>query len=115
MLWLSGTTFMRPAAVRTGGTLEVPYWGNAGAGILTRPGINNWDVRVTRRFNLFSEGKRSLELRGEAYNMLNATQFSNIDTTARFDAAGAQINALFLQPNAARRSRFIQMGAQVNW
>src|SRR2546422_8315413 len=44
--------------------------------------------RATRRFNLFSDGKRSLELRGEAYNMVNATQFSNIDTTARFDATG---------------------------
>jgi len=47
--------------------------------------------------------------------MVNATQFSNLDTTARFDASGAQINALFLEPNAARRSRFIQMGVRVNW
>ncbi len=115
MTWLGGTEFGRPGPVRTAGSIETTYWGNAGQGILTRPGINNWDVRVTRRFNLFSDGKRSLELRGEAYNMVNATQFSNIDTTARFDATGAQINALFLEPNAARRPRFIQMGVKVNW
>ena len=113
--WLGGTEFRRPGPVRPAGTMETTYWGNAGPGILTRPGINNWDVRVTRRFNLFSDGKRSLELRGEAYNMVNATQFSNLDTTARFDATGAQINALFLEPNAARRARFIQMGVKVNW
>ena len=59
-------------------------------------------MRLTRRFNLFSEN-RSLEFRAEAVNMLNHKQFSNIDTTARFDniGAGNQINALFLTPNAA--------------
>jgi hypothetical protein len=113
-LWISGTTFWRPAYPRAANTVEQPYWGNAGAGILTRPGINNFDGRLQRRFRLGSE-RRTLDLRVEAFNAFNHTQFSNIDTTARFDTSGAQINSLFLQPNAARRARMLNLGAQVNF
>src|SRR5262249_49599065 len=112
--WLGGNQFLRPGMPRANGAIEQVYWGNAGPGIFTRPGINNWDVRLTRRFNLSGE-KRTLEFRGEAFNLANHTQFSNIDTTARFDSLGSQINALFLEPNAARRARFLQAGLKVNW
>jgi hypothetical protein len=47
--------------------------------------------------------KRSLELRCELFNAFNHTQFSALDTTARFERDGTQINPLFLQPTAARR------------
>ena len=79
-----------------------------------RPGINNVDMRVTRRFRLFKEG-RALEIRGEAFNVFNHTQFQNIDATARFDATGAQINALFLTPTSSRRPRGLNLGAQVSF
>jgi hypothetical protein len=114
MLWLGGTDFLRPGYPRPTGTIEQPYFGNAGPGILTRPGFANFDARLQRRFNLFSE-KRTLDLRLEAFNALNHTQFSGIDTTARFDQSGAQINALYLQPTAARRARFLNLSVQVNF
>src|SRR6185503_13765468 len=95
MLWLGGEQFARPCATRPAGTIESPCWGNAGVGILERPGFANFDVRVNRRIPLGADGRHSLELRGEAFNMTNTTQFQGIDTTARFDAAGSQINALF--------------------
>jgi hypothetical protein len=81
---------------------------------MERPGTNNVDMRLTRRFRLWKEG-RSLEFRGEAFNVFNHTQFSGIDTTARFDATGKQINALFLTPTSARRPRGLNLTVQVNF
>ena len=112
--WLGGTTFARPAPPRQPGEIEVPYFGNAGAGILRGPGINNWDFRISRRVRLLDE-KRSLELRCELFNAFNHTQFSALDTTARFERDGTQINPLFLQPTAARRPRHIQLGLRLNF
>jgi hypothetical protein len=100
--------------VRATGAIESPYWGNLGVNTFERPGTNNVDMRVTRRFRLFKEG-RALEIRGEAFNVFNHTQFQNIDTTARFDATGAQINALFLTPTSSRRPRGLNLGAQVSF
>jgi hypothetical protein len=108
MLWLGGTDFARPALPRPSGVVEQIYWGNVGVGILRGPGINNWDMRVTRRFRLSEKGSRSLEFRGEFFNFPNHTQFSGLDTVARFDATGAQINTMFLQPSGSRRPRQIQ-------
>jgi hypothetical protein len=113
MLWLGGTNFLRPGYPRPAGTIEQSYWGNTGPGILTRPGINNFDARLQRRFEIFE--KKTVDLRLEAFNAFNHTQFSNIDTTARFDQSGAQINGLFLQPTAARRARFLNLAVQVNF
>ena len=114
LVWLGGKEFARPAFPVTGGALEQPHFGNAGIGILRRPGINNWDVRIARRFALFSE-KRSLEFRGSLLNAFNHTQFSSLDEGARFDRAGAQINALFLEPTGARRPRQIELSLKLFW
>ena len=42
------------------------------------------------------------------YNVLNHTQFSAIDNTARFDAAGNQVNANFGDATTARNPRIMQ-------
>ena len=106
--------FARPALPRAAGAIEEPYWGNLGPGTFNRPGINNFDVRLTRRFYLFSE-RRTLDFRFEAFNVFNHTQFAGIDATARFDALGDQINSQFLAPTSARRSRFLNLGVQINF
>lgn len=106
--------FARPAMPRVGGTVETPYWGNLGVNTFNRPGTNNWDMRLQRRFNLFSE-RRWMDVRLETFNTFNHTQFQNIDTTARFDAAGKQINALFLEPTSSRRPRYLSLALQFNF
>ena len=35
---------------------------------------------------------RIIQFRSEFYNMFNHTQFSAVDSTARFDPAGSQVN-----------------------
>ena len=109
-----GEQFGRPGPTRVTGAIESPIWGNMGTNMFERPGINNTDLRLTRRFRLFKEG-RTLEFRGEAFNAFNHTQFSNIDTTARFDATGKQINTLFLTPTATRKPRGLSLTVQVNF
>jgi len=112
--WLGGKEFARPALPRAAGQIEEPYFGNAGVGILRGPGINNWDIRISRRFPFFGE-RRTLEFRGELFNAFNHTQFSGLDTTARFDAQGVQINPLFLEPTSARRPRNMQFALRLNF
>lgn len=88
-------------------------FGNAGVGILKRPGVNNWDASLYRTFRLAE--RKTAQFRFESYNTFNHTQFSSIDTTARFDPQGNQINAQFLDPTAARSPRRIQLAMRFNW
>ena len=88
-------------------------FGNAGVGILTLPGMNNWDASLYRRIRL--DEKRYLQLRFETYNTLNHTQFSNVQRQARFDATGAQVDPTFLEPTAARSARRIQLALRLQW
>jgi hypothetical protein len=85
----------------------VGSFGNAGIGILRGPGINNWDIAVNRAFPLGLGERRVLQFRGEFFNAFNHTQFSAIDTAARFDQTGAQVNRGFGAFTAARNPRII--------
>jgi hypothetical protein len=82
-------------------------FGNAGVNILRKPGINNWDISLSKNFNVGLGEKRPLMFRAESYNSFNHTQFSNLDTTARFDAQGKQTSLSFGSFSAARPGRVI--------
>jgi hypothetical protein len=47
-------------------------FGNAAGGLLRGPGINNWDMSLTKRFPVFSE-QRNLTFWGEFFNVWNHT------------------------------------------
>jgi hypothetical protein len=72
------------------------------------PGVNNFDATL---FKIIPLGKetRTLQLRWEAYNAFNHTQFLGVDNGARFDAAGNQVNARFGQVISARAPRVMQV------
>jgi hypothetical protein len=86
--------------------------GNAGSNVIYRPGINNWDISVGKRFRISSE-RRTLLVRAEMYNAWNHTQFSGLYTTARFNPQGQQVDVNFGTPNAARAARSIQLSARL--
>jgi hypothetical protein len=69
--------------------------------------VNNLDLALSKKFPVASE-KRYLQLRWEAYNALNHTQYASLDTTARFDPTGAQVNARFGQVISTRTPRIMQ-------
>jgi hypothetical protein len=85
--------------------------GNLGQNVLYGPGINNWDVSVTKRFKVFSEA-RILSFRGELYNAFNHTQISSYNTSFQFNAAGQQLNPALGQANGARPPRNVQISAR---
>lgn len=87
--------------------------GNAGHNILRHPGFFNLDASVFRDFRF--EKRYVLQLRFETYNSLNHTQISALSTAARFDEVNAQIDPLFLQPNAARSPRRVQLALRFNF
>ncbi|MBI1899059.1 MAG: carboxypeptidase regulatory-like domain-containing protein [Acidobacteria bacterium] len=87
-------------------------FGNAGTNILYAPGINNWDISVTKKIPLGAE-ERFLQFRTEMFNAWNHTQFSGFYTGARFDAQGNQVDPKFGEYSSARDGRLIQLSLKL--
>ncbi len=96
--WFNTSVFARPARGDPG---------NAPKDVFRLPGTVNYDVSFFKTIPLFSE-KKTLQLRWEMYNALNHTQFNSIDTAARFDALGNQVNTRFGEAIGARNPRRMQ-------
>jgi hypothetical protein len=75
--------------------------------------INNWDLILSKKTRLWSEST-GLELRFEAFNALNHTQFTTLNTTLPNTAPGTPVPATssFGRYTGARESRVIQIGAR---
>ena len=82
--------------------------GNAPKDVFRGPGHNNWDLSLMKNVPVFSES-RYFQFRWEMYNAFNHTQFSGVDTTARFDAQGNQVNGRFGQVTSSRSARVMQL------
>jgi hypothetical protein len=96
---------------------------------LTGPGVNNLDLSVQKSFQL--RGSMRFELRADAFNALNHTQFSGVNATANyasltattpsnlpFDSAGNFVFANrngFGTVNGARDPRIIQLAARIRF
>jgi hypothetical protein len=89
-------------------------FGNAGVNIIYGPGINNWDLAVSKRFPLFSE-RRVLQFRGEFFNAWNHTQFSGVNSTARFEKNGVQTDPNFGAYTGAFKPRNIQLSLRLTF
>jgi hypothetical protein len=87
--------------------------GNAAKTILRGPGINNWDLALVKSFPIWERVRA--QFRAEFYNAFNHAQFSTFDTTARFDATGAQVNGQLGQFTAARNPRFVQLALKATF
>jgi hypothetical protein len=86
--------------------------GNAAKTLIRGPGIDNFDLAMFKNFYL--RERLRLQFRVEAYNAFNHTQFSDLDTTARFNSAtGQQINSRFSEFTAARTPRRLQLALRL--
>ena len=85
--------------------------GNAPKDVIRGPGTNNWDISLFKDFAL-GESRR-IQFRAETYNTFNHTQYSGVDTAAKFDAAGKQANNDFGWYTAARSPRIMQLGLKI--
>jgi hypothetical protein len=70
------------------------------------PGIINWNISFFKNFPI--RGGKKAQFRWEIYNVTNSVQWSAIDTVARFNPQGVQVNPTFGQATAARNARIMQ-------
>ena len=77
------------------------------------PGYLNWDITLAK-YVPFGNGKR-VTFRAELYNAFNTVQFSAVNTSAVFNAAGQQTNTQFGQYTQARDARRIQLTFRVDF
>ncbi len=103
--WFNTAAFARPAQGDYGNASIYPFYG---------PGQNNLDLTLMRAIPLWSEQRR-IEVRLEAYNALNHTQYSAVDNGAVFDENGKQINGQFGQVVATRFPRVIQLSLRLEF
>lgn len=88
--------------------------GNAGTTQFRGPGVNNFDIAIFKNFPIRERLK--LQFRTELYNAFNHTQFTAVDSAARFEpATGAQINQRLGQFTAASEARRIQFALRVSF
>lgn len=90
-------------------------WGNAAKYSFRGPGINNWDMSLFKNMP-FLEGRLRAQLRAEAYNLFNHTQFTAVNTSATFNpTTGAQTNGIFGQYTAAANPRQLQLALRLSF
>src|SRR6185503_6548410 len=65
--WFNTAAFARPTGKGD--------YGNAPRNVVQRPGISNWNLAAFKNFRI--DDKRQIQLRLEAYNVLNHTQFND--------------------------------------
>lgn len=72
--------------------------------------INNWDIVFAKKTRLWSETS-NLELRFEAFNLLNTTQFTTIDLNLQPNGN----NPNFGRYTASAPARSVQLGARISF
>ena len=87
--------------------------GNSAKTLIRGPGINNWDLSLFKTFPVRERVR--FQLRWELYNAFNHTQFSAVDTAARFDAQGNQVNSRLGQLTDARPPRQMQFALRATF
>jgi hypothetical protein len=93
--------------------LPAGVYSMTGPVIATGPGIENFNLSVFKNFTM---GERAhLQFRAEAYNALNHTQFSGVDTQPVFNQFGQQVSSSFGQVTSARDARVMQFALRVSF
>jgi hypothetical protein len=104
-----------PPALCEVGNAPFICWGNAAKAVFCGPGINNWDTSLFKNMP-FLDGRLRAQLRVEAYNVFNHTQFTTVNTSATFNpTTGAQTNGTFGQYTAAANPRQLQLALRLTF
>ncbi|MCU1328495.1 MAG: TonB-dependent receptor [Bryobacterales bacterium] len=94
--WFNPAAFAIPA---------VGTSGNAGINVMYGPGYANYDMTVSRKFRLGSSERRTLQVRMEAFNVFNHTQFTGVNSAFTFAPVDSS------QPFGAYRNTNANIGA----
>jgi hypothetical protein len=84
--------------------------GNASKAPIYGPGLDNWDISMFKNFRLGSNEARRMQFRFETYNTFNHTQFTGIDTGAKFNQNNVQTNTNYGYFTTAALARRVVLG-----
>jgi hypothetical protein len=119
--WFNLAAFAEPvpitAAQCASGVCPAVTYGNVGntpSNVIRGPGRNNWNTSVFKNFRV-REGRLNFQVRAEAYNTFNHTQFNAIDTTIQYTAAGVNTRASAGNVTSARDPRIMQFALRVTF
>jgi hypothetical protein len=97
---------------------------DSGSGAFIGLSYRNWDGAMSKRFQIGGEAKRYFQIRFEAYNFTNHTEWSGINLTPIFSATTGMITNLptngggvfgYGALNAVRPARTVQLGARFSF
>jgi hypothetical protein len=67
---------------------------DSGINTIRGPGLNNWDMSMFKKIQYSENPSRYIQLRVEAYNVFNHTNWTTLNTVAQFNpTTGALVNA----------------------
>ena len=64
---------------------------DSGINTLRGPGVNNWDISLFKKFKYGESPNHYIQLRMEAYNAFNHTNFAGFNSTAQINPATGQV------------------------
>ncbi len=108
--------FGEPTALTPGQSSYAPTWlnfGNMPRFPIRGPGTNNWNLSVYKSFVV--KERYRFQLRTEAYNAFNHTQYAGVNTSITFNAARENTNAAAGQITSARTPRVMQFALRLNF
>ena len=94
--WFDSSIFQAPA---------FGFFGNAGRDLIRGPAMHEWDVGLFKTFH--PTENIGLQLRGDAFNILNHTNFDGISTTIGSGNQGAV--------TSSRIPRLLQVSAKIEF
>jgi hypothetical protein len=102
------------APTTVAGVMQLLALGNTPSTFARGPGINNFNLSVFKNFKVREKVKA--QFRAEAYNAFNHTQFSTVNTGAKWNyTTGAQTGTQFGQITAARDPRVMQFALRLSF
>lgn len=114
--WFDTSVFSPPALAQQvtdmAGVERVLARGNTGRTFARGPGMNNTDLALFKNIGI---GKATAQLRIEAYNVFNHTQFNAVDVTPQWDQSGAQVNPAFGRVTSTRDPRIVQLAVRLKF
>jgi hypothetical protein len=104
--WFNTGAFLNPALMTPG------QFGDSARNVLIGPSFSRVDLGLAKVFAI--TGRARLQFRAEAFNLLNTVSFTGLNTTVRFDAAGAPTGG-YGQVTSAAPGRVLEFGVRVTF
>jgi hypothetical protein len=106
---------MSPSACNAAGcpAVTIANIGDMPAMAMRGPGVNNWNTSLFKNFRL--KERYHFQLRMEASNTFNHTQFSGAGTSIQYNASGANTTTAAAAITSARDPRYLQLAMRVTF